>query len=170
MPQEETSAPEAPQPAPELPSPAVEVPAEIPPPEPIPSVSEPAPAPAEATPTSETDQSPNPTGQIGGNDPLPPEPDPIQPPSAAAPAQTGILHTARDLLVKARVALQDRKRKKRDKIMAALNTKTKITNDEVEKLLYVSDATAERYLAALVKEGKLKQEKKTGAGVAYTKI
>jgi len=166
----------------------VEVPAESPPLEPVPSTLEASPvpievipAPIEATSTPETDQPLTSTGQMAGNDPLPPEaasapssggptPDPIQPPSAAAPAQTSILHTARDLLNKARISIQDRKRKKRDKIMAVLNTKTKITNDEVEKLLHVSDATAERYLAALVKEGKLKQEKRTGAGVAYTKI
>ncbi|OYV27885.1 MAG: hypothetical protein B7W98_00815, partial [Parcubacteria group bacterium 20-58-5] len=78
--------------------------------------------------------------------------------------------TPRALLVKARVTMQDRKRKKRDKIMQALNTKNKITNDEVEKLLHVSDATATRYLSALEKEGKIRQVGKTGTGVAYTKI
>ena len=36
--------------------------------------------------------------------------------------------------------------------MQALNLKNKITNDEVEKLLHVSDATATRYLSALEKE------------------
>jgi predicted HTH transcriptional regulator len=105
---------------------------------------------------------------------LPPEPEPIEttpePPSSAAPVQTGILHTARDLLNKARVAIQDRKRKKRDKIMQALNTKNKITNDEVEKLLHVSDATATRYLSALEKENKIKQVGKTGKAVEYTRI
>jgi predicted HTH transcriptional regulator len=110
---------------------------------------------------------------------LPPEPEPIEtpePPSAAASApapvivQTGILHSAREFLGKARVAIQDRKRKKRDKIMAALNTKNKITNDEVEKLLHVSDATATRYLSALEKEGKIKQMGRTGQGVVYSKI
>jgi len=65
----------------------------------------------------------------------------------------------RDFLVKARVTIQDRKRKKRDKIMEALSKKNKITNDEVEKLLYISDATATRYLSVLVKEGKIKQER-----------
>ena len=160
IPPEEPSAPEASQPTPESPSPVVEAPAEAPP------VS------VEATPAPETDQPATPTGQIGGNDPLPQESDPIktpEPPSAAAPAQTSILHTARELLAKARVTMQDRKRKKRDKIMEALGKKNKITNDEVEKLLRVSDATAERYLAVLVKEGKLKQEKRTGAGVSYSR-
>jgi len=54
--------------------------------------------------------------------------------------------------------------------MLALNSKNKITNDEVEKLLHVSDATATRYLSALEKENKIKQVGKTGTGVAYSKI
>ncbi len=153
MPPEEST----PQPAPESPSPAVE-----------------APAPAEVTPVTETAQSPTPTAQIPPNEPLAPESEPIEPapkpPSSAAPVQTGILHAAREILVKARVAIQDRKRKKRDKIMAALNTKNKITNDEVEKLLHVSDATATRYLSALEKEGKIKQNGKTGHMISYSRI
>ena len=47
--------------------------------------------------------------------------------------------------------------------------KSKITNDEVEKFLHVSDATATRYLSILEKEGKIKQLGKTGKGVTYTK-
>jgi predicted HTH transcriptional regulator len=54
--------------------------------------------------------------------------------------------------------------------MQALNSKHKITNDEVEKLLHISDASATRYLSALEKEGKIKQVGRTGAGVAYTKV
>ncbi|MEK7100764.1 MAG: hypothetical protein AAB921_01560 [Patescibacteria group bacterium] len=163
MPLEET-----PQPAPaESPSPAGEVPMETPP-------SESAPAPAEAAPAPETAQLPTPTAQMGRSEPLPPEPEPIEhapePPSSAAPVQTGILHATRDILMKARVVIQDRKRKKRDKIMAALNTKNKITNDEVEKLLHVSDATATRYLSALEREGKIRQEGKTGTGVVYMRV
>jgi len=42
--------------------------------------------------------------------------------------------------------------------------------DEVEKLLHVSDATATRYLEQLEKEGKVKQNGRTGAGVLYSKI
>ena len=92
-----------------------------------------------------------------------------EPPSAAASAPT-VAHPIRDLLNKARVAIQDRKRKKRDKIMLALTTKSKITNDEVEKLLHVSDATATRYLSALEKEGKIKQVGKTGKSANYQKL
>ena len=45
-----------------------------------------------------------------------------------------------------------------------------ITNDEVEKLLHVSDATATRYLQALEKENKIKQTGVTGKAVFYEKI
>ena len=48
--------------------------------------------------------------------------------------------------------------------------KQKITNDEVEKFLHISDATAGRYLSILVKEGKIKQTGKTGKSVFYIKI
>lgn len=42
-----------------------------------------------------------------------------------------------------------------------------ITNDEVEKLLSISDATAERYLDELEREGILRQEGRTGRFVRY---
>ena len=54
--------------------------------------------------------------------------------------------------------------------MDKLTEKGKITNDEVEKLLHVSDATATRYLDMLEKEGKIRQEGKTGKYVVYVKI
>src|SRR3989338_2591604 len=62
------------------------------------------------------------------------------------------------------------KRKKLDKIMALFLQQSKITNDEVEKFLHVSDATATRYLSILEKEGKIKQNGKTGKGVSYSRI
>ena len=110
------------------------------------------------------------TAQIPASEPLPPEPEPIHAPespqaaSAPAPVPT---RASRDLLVKARATIQDRKHKKLEKILELLNTKGKITNDEVEKLLHVSDATATRYLSALEKEGKIKQVGKTGKAVQY---
>ncbi len=100
------------------------------------------------------------TAQIPASEPLPPD-------STSSPQAT---HPARDLLVKARATIQDRKRKKLDKILEALNAKGKITNDEVEKLLHVSDATATRYLSTLEKEGKIQQVGKTGKAVEYTRI
>src|SRR3989344_736056 len=127
------------------------------------------------TPPAETQ-----SAQVPVNEPLPPEPEPIvpapEPPQAAsvpvapAPASAPEARSGRDLLVKARATIQDRKRKKLDKIMEALNAKGKITNDEVEKLLHVSDATATRYLSALEKEGKIQQVGKTGKAVEYRRI
>lgn len=75
----------------------------------------------------------------------------------------------RRLLIKAQESIQFRKRKKLDKIMSMFDTKSKITNDEVEKLLHVSDATATRYLSILKQENKIKQEGKTGKAVFYSK-
>lgn len=65
---------------------------------------------------------------------------------------------------------QDKKRKKIDAILDLFAKQTNLTNDEVEKLLHISDATATRYLETLEKEGKIKQVGKTGKGVNYTKI
>ena len=76
----------------------------------------------------------------------------------------------RELLVKARNAIQFRKRKKLDKVMTLFLKKQKITNDEIEKFLHVSDATATRYLNTLEKENKIKQNGKTGKSVFYSKI
>jgi len=75
----------------------------------------------------------------------------------------------RRLLIKAQESIQFRKRKKLDKIMSMFETKSKITNDEAEKLLHVSDATATRYLTILKQENKIKQEGKTGKAVFYSK-
>ena len=159
---------------------ADDAPVQVPTPEPTPSepaqeaptaVEMPVPAPAEAT-APET-----PTAQVPVNEPLPPEVEPIaptpapEPPQAAsAPVAATPTHPARDLLVKARATIQDRKRKKLEKILELLGKKEKITNDEVEKLLHVSDATATRYLSALEKEGKIQQVGKTGKAVEYTRI
>ena len=129
------------------------------------------------------------TAQVPVNEPLPPEPPPPheategqsepntpapEPPQAAASAPAtpapAVAHVGRDLLVKARATIQERKRKKLEKILEALTVKGKITNDEVEKLLHVSDATATRYLSALEKEGKIQQVGKTGKAVEYARI
>lgn len=44
----------------------------------------------------------------------------------------------------------------------------KITNNDVEKMLGVSDATATNYLEELEQEGKIVQQGKTGRSVFYT--
>lgn len=101
-----------------------------------------------------------------------PEPSPQPAPQAQTPAPifAPVLNFARDLAVKARAVIQGRKRKKLDKILEAVTKHGSITNDQAEKLLHVSDATATRYLTQLEKEGKLKQDGKTGKSVKYSKM
>jgi len=74
---------------------------------------------------------------------------------------------ALSLLAQAREKLQFRKRKKLDRILVEITRKGKITNDEVEKLLHISDKTAERYLLQLVKESKIKTNGKKGKAILY---
>ncbi len=97
---------------------------------------------------------------------------PTTPPQEATPPVVIIppVNKIRELLAKARNAIQFRKRKKLEKIMNMFTKRTNVTNDEVEKLLHVSDATATRYLTILKKENKIKQSGKTGKGVSYSKI
>jgi hypothetical protein len=118
-------------------------------------------------------QTPEPeTAQIPPNEPLVPEPEPIksEPVSVPAPVIIPPKNSIRELLEKAKNAIQFRKRKKLDKIMAMFLKQSKITNDEVEKFLHVSDATATRYLSQLEKENKIKQVGKTGHAVSYSRI
>lgn len=115
------------------------------------------------------------TAQILGNEPLEesesetktPEPEPEK-----EKPRTSYLKSQKwgELLVMARNAIQFRKRKKLDRVMSLFLQHSKITNDEVEKFLHVSDATATRYLSQLEKEGKIKQSGKTGKGVSYSRI
>lgn len=63
----------------------------------------------------------------------------------------------RGLLSRARERIQFRKRAKLEKIAARARAEGSITNDGVQKLLRVSDATATRYLSELVRAGRLKR-------------
>ena len=74
------------------------------------------------------------------------------------------------LLNKARVKIQERKRKKLDKIMTLFETKSQITNKDIQKLLRTSRVSAFRYLNILEKENRIKQVGNTGKSVFYTKI
>jgi hypothetical protein len=134
--------------------------------------------------SNEISQPETPTAQIPVNEPLTSEPeiktepkaveevkpDPITEVAPVVAVVSKSKSLARELLIKARNMIQFRKRKKLDKIMTLFLKKSKITNDEVEKLLHVSDATAERYLNTLEKENKIKQSGKTGKAVSYSKI
>lgn len=75
----------------------------------------------------------------------------------------------RRLLDKAKSKIQERKRKKLDKIMSLFSILPQVTNKDVQKSLRVIKRTATRYLDQLEKEGKITQVGKTGKSVIYTK-
>ena len=62
----------------------------------------------------------------------------------------------------------EQKTENKQKILTFVQEHGKIQNNEVEKLAEVSNATAERYLDELEKEGKLTQHGEIGQGVFYT--
>ncbi|MFY9457505.1 MAG: DUF977 family protein [Candidatus Spechtbacterales bacterium] len=62
---------------------------------------------------------------------------------------------------------QAEKEENLSKIREFIRGRDSVTNDEVEKLLGVSDATTERYLDDLEREGILKQEGRTGRFARY---
>ena len=62
----------------------------------------------------------------------------------------------------------ERKAENKQKILSFVQTHGKIQNNDVEKLAGVANATAERYLDELEKEGKLTQHGEIGQSVFYT--
>ncbi|MBP6045118.1 DUF977 family protein [Candidatus Woesebacteria bacterium] len=56
----------------------------------------------------------------------------------------------------------------RKKILDLARKQEKLTNNDIEKALAVSDSTAQRYAQKLVQSGELKQHGKTGRSVYYT--
>lgn len=82
-------------------------------------------------------------------------------------------HGTPESRVKARAATQTKIQNRLDLVMKFLEEKGpggKIRNDDVEKLLGVSDNTAMRYLGRLTKEGKLKRIGRTGKYTHYTRV
>ena len=63
-----------------------------------------------------------------------------------------------------------KKAENKEGILEFLQNNKKVTNNDVEKLLGVSDATATRYLNELEKEGKVRQVGTTGKYVYYVLI
>lgn len=63
----------------------------------------------------------------------------------------------------------EKEEQNKQKILSAQDSQGQITNDDVQKLLGVSDSTATRYLDELEQEGKLKQVHEQGRGVYYQK-
>lgn len=84
--------------------------------------------------------------------PAPPTSATTQTQSLAQQDQRGFI---KSLLIKAQAKIQSNKQKKIDKLIELAQKNGTITNDDVQKLLRVSDATATRYLVKLVQEGRL---------------
>ena len=84
--------------------------------------------------------------------PAPRNPQAPQPQSLAQQDERGFI---KSLLIKAQAKIQFNKQKKLEKIIQLAQKKGIITNDDVQKLLRVSDATATRYLVKLVQQGRL---------------
>lgn len=98
----------------------------------------------------------------------PPVSEPTQVSAQTVPSSSPNIIAA--LLAKAQAKIQERKRKKLDKIMGAFPESGKISNADLKKLLHVSDATATRYLEILEKENLIRQVGKTGHAVFYQKV
>ena len=57
--------------------------------------------------------------------------------------------------------------KKKKRISEFFEKKKEVANDDIEKLLGVSDATVTRYLEELEQEGKIRQVGDIGRGIHY---
>jgi hypothetical protein len=88
--------------------------------------------------------------------PTPEIPQPSPAPQPLPPTNPVAAITIKDRLYAALEKIQFRKRAKLNKILILAAKKRSIKNDDVEKLLKVSDSTAQRYLKQLVQEGRLK--------------
>lgn len=65
---------------------------------------------------------------------------------------------------------RQKKQENKKRILAEFERVERLTNDDVQKLLNISDATATRYLEDLEKQGKIKQVGRTGRHVYYERI
>lgn len=79
------------------------------------------------------------------------------------------LHKNGNSLSKINQSKEAAKEEHKRKILALFTYQDKITNNDVEKLLNVSDATAKRYLQELERENNIAQQGTDGRGVYYIK-
>ena len=100
--------------------------------------------------------------EVSATEALPPE-EPTQPSqnsvsaSATPAAPPSKLLPPLDLPARGLAARRSRQQKKLDEILVLAKKKEFVTNDDVEKLLHVSNATATRHLDTLVKSGKVQR-------------
>ncbi len=64
----------------------------------------------------------------------------------------------------------EKKKENLEKVRQIFAGQDRVANDDIEKLLGVSDATATRYLDELEKEGLIRQVGKTGKHVYYENL
>jgi hypothetical protein len=84
--------------------------------------------------------------------PAPLTPQALQPQSPVQEDQDGFI---RALLAKAQAKIQSNKQKKLDKIILLAQKKKIVVNEDIQKFLHISSATATRYLVKLVQQGRL---------------
>ncbi len=84
-----------------------------------------------------------------------PAPRTPQAPQTQSLAQQDERGFIKSLLIKAQAKILFNKQKKLDKLIQFAQEKKIVANDDVQKLLRVSDATATRYLVKLVQQGRL---------------
>lgn len=105
-----------------------------------------------------------------------PEKEPKQEPETPQPeVKTEVIYQTppnliQKLLVKARATIKFRKIIKLNRIMRLFDSKPHLTNEDVQKLLRVTDRTARRYFDELEKDNRVKQVGEVGRGVFYEKI
>jgi len=75
---------------------------------------------------------------------------------------------AKEMGEKGRKIVEARIEKRKARIMERAKREGKVTNDDVEDLFCISDATARNYLNELEAEGLLTQHGESGRGVHYT--
>ncbi len=91
-------------------------------------------------------------------EPAPIKPIPAEPPKVSPPgSNSSPLPPVPDFRTRIKEAKHRKREVKLERILAYVREKGKVTNDEVQKLLRVSDATATRYLHELVKRGLLQK-------------
>lgn len=102
-----------------------------------------------------------------------PSPVPPTPEAQAVPAPVPVVvvkrNDVREYLVMALDKIRGKKAKKLAKIMDELAKTGSITNDQVEKLIHCSHASASRYLDILQAQGKIVAHGTVGHAVRYTK-
>jgi hypothetical protein len=97
---------------------------------------------------------PEPVQSVTASAPTPQTPTAPQTQPSVQQNQTSFIRT---LLAKANAKLGSNRQKKLDKVMQLAQKKGFITNEQAQELLHCSDATATRYLAKLVQQGRLKR-------------